>query len=95
MSFPDDENQDIAILPGRNKSIARFGAIMREVDGGCRVGRQYPEDFPSLHGSQALSRPQNGKRAKHSANIDLGVVVYQFAGHFVLFQLIVMMPISS
>ena len=50
---------------------------------------------PGFIAERRFARPQDGQRAEHSSNIELGVVVYQFTGHAGLFQLIVMMPISS
>jgi hypothetical protein len=95
MSFSYDEDQNVTLLLGREKRVAGFGAIMREVDGGGRIAGHYPQDFSGLHCRDALASPQHRERAQQSADIKLGVVVYQFAGHGRLFQLILVMPISS
>jgi hypothetical protein len=93
MSFSDDEDQEIVLLLGREKAVAGFRAIMRDVYGGSRVGRHYPQDFSRLHGCEPFAGAQHRQGTKQPADIELCVVVYQFAGHAGLFQLILMMPI--
>ena len=93
MSFSNGEDQKAVALLGREKGVTRFGAIMRDVYGGSRVGRHYPQDFSRLHGREPFAGAQHRQGTKQPADIELDVVVYQFAGHAGLFQLILMMPI--
>jgi hypothetical protein len=77
MSFPDDEDQDFAILILRYEFVAGLAAPVREIDRGGGIGRQDPQQFARLHGRQPLSRLEHRQRAQQAPYIDFRLVVYQ------------------
>jgi hypothetical protein len=77
MSFPDDKDQDFAVLLLRDEFVSGLAAPVREIDRGGRIRRQNPQGLARLHGGKPLTRFQHRQRAQQAPYIDFRLVVYQ------------------